>query len=233
MRGPASDSATGADMTGSLESWEQKYQKYAMKGCVFKPNYFAYDSVALLPENSRVLDLGCGQGQDAVYLATKGHQVTAADFSPSALTRLQVSAEGLGISLVRLDIREIPYPFGTGYFDAVYAHLSLHYFSKDQTRQIFREIERITRSAGWLFALFNSINDPELGTGIEIEPGYWEISPGVRKRFFSVEELPCLLEEHFTIRRAEYGTGTRKNEGDQFVLLVATTTRSGAPDNSD
>jgi len=215
-------------VTTSLEFWEQKHQNYVMKDCVHEPNFLIHDLVNAVSEDSHILDLGCGQGQDAAYLAARGYRVTAADFSPFALTNFPDSAKKLGVESTLLDLREIPYPFSNGYFDAVCAHLSLHYFPASLTKAIFAEVERILRPDGWLFALFNSIRDPEFGTGMEIEPQYWEIAPGDRKRFFSVTEMPSLLGRGFTIDSVDYGTGTRKNAGDEFVRLIAKTARPTA-----
>jgi SAM-dependent methyltransferase len=210
-------------MIASLEFWEQKHRKYIMKDCVLEPNFLIHDLVDALPKGSRILDLGCGQGQDAVYLAAQGYQVTAADFSPFALSHFPDRAPELGVESLLLDLREIPYRFTNDSFDAVCAHLSLHYFPIALTKDIFAEIARIIRPEGWFFALFNSVRDPECGTGVEIEPQYWEISPGDRKRFFSVAEMPCLLGGSFTIDSVDYGTGTRKNVRDEFVRMVAKT----------
>ena len=41
----------------------------------------------------RVLDLGCGQGRDAVYLADRGWQVTAIDHLPDAIDRARLLQE--------------------------------------------------------------------------------------------------------------------------------------------
>lgn len=35
----------------------------------------------------RVLELGCGQGRNAIYLAGRGYSVDAVDFSPEAITQ--------------------------------------------------------------------------------------------------------------------------------------------------
>jgi SAM-dependent methyltransferase len=212
-------------LASSFCFWENKHREYITKGRITKHNFFVEEVAELLPEHSRVLDLGCGTGRDSVYLAERGHQVTAADRSPFILAHFPQGANELGVHSLQLDIAELPYPFTAGEFDVVYAHQSLHYFGKNQTREIFREISRTLRPKGLFFALFNSVKDPECGTGVPLERNYCELSPGDRKRFFFVEEMPDLLSGSFTVDRVEYGTGTRKNENDQFVLLIATNRR--------
>jgi ubiquinone/menaquinone biosynthesis C-methylase UbiE len=59
----------------------------------------------------RVLELGCGTGEDALWLARRGILVTATDVSPRmlAVARAKIAAAGLEerVSLVRLDLRDL------------------------------------------------------------------------------------------------------------------------------
>ncbi len=49
----------------------------------------------------RALDIGCGEGGDAVWLANLGWVVTAVDISPTALGRLKVKAEAENLHLLK------------------------------------------------------------------------------------------------------------------------------------
>ena len=69
--------------SGTVEAWNERY---ATRGMVWgtDPNRFLADyATGLTPR--RVLDLGCGQGRNAVWLATQGHRVTGIDLSPVAI----------------------------------------------------------------------------------------------------------------------------------------------------
>jgi len=46
----------------------------------------------------RALDVGCGEGGDAIWLARRGWQVTASDVSPVALERARTAAEAAGVA---------------------------------------------------------------------------------------------------------------------------------------
>jgi ubiquinone/menaquinone biosynthesis C-methylase UbiE len=51
----------------------------------------------MFPAGGRLLDLGCGTGEDAVYLARRGFRVTAIDIAPGMIARLRTKAEALGV----------------------------------------------------------------------------------------------------------------------------------------
>lgn len=61
-------------------------------------NYFA--------ECNRILDIACGDGRNAIYLAKLGHEVYAVDFSEEGLNRLKSFArsEGLVIKTKQVDL---------------------------------------------------------------------------------------------------------------------------------
>ena len=63
----------------------------------------------------RAVDLGCGTGSNAVWLARQGFAVTAIDVSPSAVERARERAEKAGVSVRFLagDLRDAGRPGGT------------------------------------------------------------------------------------------------------------------------
>lgn len=208
-------------MTDAIEFWQDKHRKYVTNEWALLPNFFVEEILKLVPEGARVVDLGAGTGRDSLFLAERDREVVAVDFSPFSLDYFATEARRLGVTQLLLDLGDTPYPFADDSFDVAYAHLSLHYMSAMSTRASFAEVARILKPSGRFFALFNSVRDPEFRTGSEIEPSYFELSPGDRKRYFSVDELPGLLGPRFRIVSCGYGTGTRKNSEDEFVRLIA------------
>jgi 2-polyprenyl-3-methyl-5-hydroxy-6-metoxy-1,4-benzoquinol methylase len=79
--------------------WEQLWSKtlheHADKVARRPPNAHLVGEVASLPPR-RALDAGCGHGADTLWLATHGWQVTAVDFSASALAHGRSMAEAGG-----------------------------------------------------------------------------------------------------------------------------------------
>jgi S-adenosylmethionine-dependent methyltransferase len=80
------------------------------------------------PAPRRILDLGCGQGTQALRLASAGHDVTAVDSSPSLLGALHTEAARLGaaVHIVESDLLDAPVD---GEFDVVLCHGVLMYFA--------------------------------------------------------------------------------------------------------
>jgi SAM-dependent methyltransferase len=61
------------------------------------------------PAPGRALDVGCGSGRDAVYLAKRGWQVTAVDSVEKALAsaRRRAAEQGVEVQLLRADVAEL------------------------------------------------------------------------------------------------------------------------------
>jgi 2-polyprenyl-3-methyl-5-hydroxy-6-metoxy-1,4-benzoquinol methylase len=88
------------------EDWNRKHGE---AGLLFgaEPNRFLVAEVADLPPG-RALDLACGAGRNAVWLAERGWTVTAVDFSDVAIANARgLAAErGVEVDWVEADLRE-------------------------------------------------------------------------------------------------------------------------------
>lgn len=75
--------------------------------------------------NARVLDVGCGQGRDALFIARRGHRVVGVDLSPNGIRDLQAVAEAehLPVEGTVADITRFTPP---GLFDIVLIDRTLH-----------------------------------------------------------------------------------------------------------
>jgi len=169
-------------------AWSNLHDSYKTRDWIDKPSLFAETAITYFPKQGRILDLGAGQGQDSRFFAEHGYDVVSTDLEDTALEQ---SAAKLPdelkskVTLQKVDLRN-ELPFDTDSFDVVYAHLSLHYFDVATTRQIISEIQRVLKPGG-VFAFFvNSVNDPEHGTGRQLEPDFFEIDQ-MTKRYFSLE----------------------------------------------
>lgn len=67
-------------------------------------------AAAEAPEKGRALDIGCGTGETAIFLAQQGWEVTGIDFVQRALDRARAKAEAAGarVRFTRADVTRLP-----------------------------------------------------------------------------------------------------------------------------
>lgn len=75
----------------SREDWNRRYAERELLWSAEPNRRFAEEVAALEP--GRALDLGCGEGRNAVWLAERGWRVTGVDFSEVALAKAARLAE--------------------------------------------------------------------------------------------------------------------------------------------
>ncbi len=162
-----------------------------------------------------LLDVGCGQGGDALYFAKKGLSVTAFDHSLESLKLLRdVHPE---IRCIRQDIQKMTLPANS--FDIVYARLSLHYFDDRATRKIFRALHRTLRRGGYFFVMSKSVDDPLFGIGKKMGPDMYR-RDHVR-HFFSASYMEDMLKK-FQIVSIRKTSGAYHGDESRFIEAVAT-----------
>lgn len=93
----------------------------------------------------RVLDLGCGTGRHALWLADAGATVTALDFSLGMLEEARRKPGSHCIEFIVHDLHQ-PWPFPDGTFDLVVSGLVLEHLS--DLHHFFSEIHRTLRTYG-------------------------------------------------------------------------------------
>ncbi|GAA0398772.1 hypothetical protein Acor_33970 [Acrocarpospora corrugata] len=76
------------------QSWEERYRSHTAVWSG-RPNPQLVAEASDLPVGT-ALDVGCGEGADALWLASRGWRVTAVDFSTTALGRAAAHAETFG-----------------------------------------------------------------------------------------------------------------------------------------
>lgn len=170
-----------------------------------------------------LLELGAGQGRDALFFAEQGFDVHALDYAPSAIEMINRKARQAGLSArtaaAQHDVRE-PLPFPERSFDACYSHmLFCMALTEAQLCSLAREILRVLRPGGLCVYTARTTEDPDFGKGIHHGEGLYE-SGGFIVHFFSAEMVERLAEgyEIVEIERFDEGALPRK--------LVSVTLRS-------
>ncbi len=145
-----------------------------------------------LPEGSRALELGCGDGKTLAAMRGRSWRITALDLSSEAL-RLSRSALEPGTNLLLADARRLP--FREGVFDAVFAfHITGHLLMSGR-RMIACEVARVLRRGGSLFVREFEQGDFRAGRGQEAEPGTYRRNSGIITHYFNEDEVADLFSE--------------------------------------
>jgi SAM-dependent methyltransferase len=99
-----------------------------------------------LPGRGRAVDVGCGLGSEAGYLASAGWQVAGVDLSGVAVAR--AAAERDGAAFLRADVRQLP--FGRHSLDAALDRGCFHYLAAGDRPRYAGELGRVLRPGGKL-----------------------------------------------------------------------------------
>jgi ubiquinone/menaquinone biosynthesis C-methylase UbiE len=178
-------------MKDQREHWNNAHKEQWLHAHSQHQTEFAEEVQKHLPTHAKILELGCGEGNDSVYFAALGHEVTATDFSDVAISQNKERYSNKNLHFEEQDMSQ-SFSFSDESFDAVYARLSLHYFTDNVTQVLFREISRVLKPNGTLYFMCKAVGDPIYGKGQQIEPDMFELDGHVR-HFFSEEYVAQLL----------------------------------------
>ena len=122
-----------------------------------KENVVAWQNAGLI--HGDVLDIGCGLGDNAVYLAQQGHPVTGLDISPTALITAERRAKDAAVN-VRFAVADATKLDGySDAFDSVIDSGMYHCFDDDGKRAYAAALHRATRAgATLLLSCFSDAN---------------------------------------------------------------------------
>ncbi len=144
------------DAAGQAAEWDARYSERGGAIWSGRPNGRLLAEVAgLIP--GRALDVGCGEGADAIWLARSGWTVTAIDISDVAVSRARGAAElaGVAVEWICGDALQISFPVGS--FDLV----SMQYpaLPKVAGEAAVRALLGTVRPGGLLLAVYHDLDD--------------------------------------------------------------------------
>ena len=113
------------------------------------PNNLCYEIMRLKPPTKpyKVLDIGCGEGKDAVFLARNGYDVTAFDVSEQGLSKARELANhcGVKIDFFKADVRD--FRIETDY-DIIFSSGVFHYIPNELRRSVIDNLKTHTTVNG-------------------------------------------------------------------------------------
>lgn len=156
---------TTVDALLGYSSVETDYdRRYTTEGYYWglMPNRLCYDIMKILPpiKPYRVLDIGCGEGKDAVFFAKCGYEVTAFDQSAQGIEKAKRLAEHnqVEVNLFKADLFDYR---PDKEFDIIFSSGVLHFLPATVRRELTGSLKKYTAQNG-IHALNVFVNKPFL-----------------------------------------------------------------------
>ncbi|WP_312925128.1 tellurite resistance methyltransferase TehB [Atlantibacter hermannii] len=97
----------------------------------------------------RVLDLGCGNGRNSLYLAANGFDVTAWDKNPSSIANIQRIAQAEGLTSIQSDARDLNTLTFDGEYDFILSTVVMMFLESATIPGLINNMQRCTKSGGY------------------------------------------------------------------------------------
>jgi tellurite methyltransferase len=127
--------------------WEESYKIDDVSTFGIEPNPTIRERWHMFEKNGDVLDVGCGEGKNVIFLAQKGFNVDAFDISKSGIDKLKrlASKNQIEVSAWVQDLRD--YRFEKKY-DVITSHGTLHFVEKENWKDFILHAKRQTKDGG-------------------------------------------------------------------------------------
>lgn len=144
------------DAAAQAHEWDTRYGERDGAMWSGRPNGRLVDEVADLAPG-RALDVGCGEGADAIWLAQRGWTVTAIDISDVALGRARAAADAARVAVDWICGDALAASLPAGAFDLV----SMQYpaLPKAAGEAAVRALLDSLRAGGLLLAVYHDLDD--------------------------------------------------------------------------
>ncbi len=172
----------------------------------------------------KALDIGCGEGFYAIYLASKGFDVTGIDISKNAIRLAKENAARQGVKIKFIAMNIIDLNKINDKFDFILEWALLHHIIPKQRQEYIEDIKGVLNKGGeYLSICFNNQN-PDFGAkgkNLRIVPESAKMPAGTKLYYSSFEEMEQLFEPRFRIietRLIKMTSGKKKHIGNYFFM---------------
>jgi tellurite methyltransferase len=155
----------------NIAGWEAKYRTYE-RGREDEPTILLVETAEQLKPGTAI-DLACGTGRNALYLGSKGWEVTALDGSAAAIeiAKERAASRGLRLNIAVADLTEPGFRLPPDAFDLI---VIAYYLQRD----LFPKAKAAVRPGGLVLAITHT---PEPGESWTEK----RAAPGELRQFFS------------------------------------------------
>ena len=128
--------------------WEKTYKDDSVSTFGLRPNQEVQDLCPSFKQNCSILEVGCGEGKNSLFLAEKGFKVHAVDISESAIQKVnRLSLERkLELTTQAQDLRT--FVFNKSY-DVIISYGTLHFVEKKDWKLFIEKAKENTKPGGY------------------------------------------------------------------------------------
>jgi len=192
----------------SIERFKERYRNGETPWDLGRPDFNLVELLTRRPlQPCKTLEIGCGSGNDSIFLARHGFTLTGIDVSKIALDRAEDKAAEAGVKpeFIQLDFMSRDVPGGP--FKFIYDRGCFHHTDDDGVRDNFaKKVASYLEKDGLWLSLLGSTDGPDRETGPPrrslrqiaqaVEP-YFEVL-SIRASYFDSKSKPatwvCLMK---------------------------------------
>jgi cyclopropane fatty-acyl-phospholipid synthase-like methyltransferase len=194
-----------ADEYAALESAEAPWPRLK------RVRAFAAD----LPQGSRILDVGCGNGLPATRELALSHEVTGVDISEEQIARARSNVPTA--TFIRGDVREVDLPVGA--FDAIVALYLIDNIAREDYPALFRRLGELLRPNGRLLLSAEPGEDPW-------QPYTWLGVPMFINTVPTAELLQLLQQAGLSVMSTEFESQLEGGRQIEYAWIIGERLRS-------
>lgn len=149
-----------------MEKWEKAYKdkKFSIK--TDNPSLLVDEIAMCLKSGSKILDLGCGNGRNSIFLAKLGHQIDATDIADLEFTKNIPEEIRKRIAFFKESVIK---EFKPNSYDLVIAARLFQYLSQNEVRLLIASIAASIIDGGKLLISYNTTGGIFDKKDIEVE----------------------------------------------------------------
>ena len=164
-----------------------------------------------LESGARVLEIGCGTGDNTISAVGRGWKVTAIDLSSKGLEIAEKRLSDRGLEAAFLE-RDATLPLcDLGLFDCVLLHHVLGAMLDGERRRCVENVLEVLAQGGVISFVDLSVDDMRYGKGSYEEEGSFLKGDGILQHFFTEEDVRAMFSD---MRNMEIYIESWSHKGD-------------------